>query len=457
MIEQVLNKEVLLVLLASMKEQASSMEGEARRSSVDPEVPVIAEPEELLNDIDKATADLFSDEREERRAGEINFTSLDRNTYIPRSPEVSNLQSAVEAYFLERRPDLIENAADEERRNQIGPIAGERLSIWQIDNDRRVFGAFEETDIRWINALFAQGLRKFRSRHPFVERPVRTTAIPLREDNVRLLVVGDWGSGIPRARKLAEAMRRELDSAKHYERHVIHLGDVYYSGWKYEYARRFLREWPVQPAEAVSIGSFTLNGNHDMYSGGWDYYDYALADTRFAHWQGKSSLFHLANRFWQFLGIDTSYEDGGLAGTQINWLREEVRSERKTVLLSHHQYCSAYEHPASAMIEKIDPLLTETHIAGWLWGHEHRCVSYDEVSGIRYPRCLGHGGVPVYQMHGTSDPIPAPGNWEYRDYIDGGLELWARFGFATLDLHGDKIHMRYLDEEGVEVRTETWT
>ena len=32
--------------------------------------------------------------------------------------------------------------------------------------------------------------------------------------------------------------------------------------------------------------SWALNGNHDMYSGGWGYFDHLLADERFSRQRG---------------------------------------------------------------------------------------------------------------------------------------------------------------------------
>jgi hypothetical protein len=52
-------------------------------------------------------------------------------------------------------------------------------------------------------------------------------------------------------------------------------------------------------------------------------------------------------------------------------------------------------------------------------------------------------------------PTPPPGEWEYRDYVDGGLELWAKFGFVVLDFNYDKIGVRYINEDGGEDRKET--
>jgi hypothetical protein len=462
MIQQVLNRQLLQDLLASMQTQAQFSVDEERRAATGTPMDDMSksEREELLDSLKAAQE--YRPEGEEQisdRRGEISeLTLADRNTYIPPSPEIANLQSAIEQYFHKERSDVVETPQlDDDRRGSV-PVAGSRLTIWpEYLEDRRLFGRFEQTDVGWINSLFAKGIRKFRRKHDFIERPARKEPISFPDEKVRVIIFGDWGSGIPRAHKISDFIRRELDDdkVKDWQKHVIHLGDVYYSGWEYEYRNRFLNDWPVKPEEKDKIGSFNLNGNHDMYSGGWAYYDYALADERFAAWQGKSSLFHLANNHWQVFGLDTSHDDAALRGDQAAWVSGAARKGLKTMLLSHHQYCSAYEKASQKVIDGIQPVLNKLDVAAWLWGHEHRCMTYKNVSRIRFPRCLGHAGVPVYQTHDLNGPTPAPGEWEYRDYIDGGPELWAKFGFAVLDFQRDKISVRYIDEDGGEDHKET--
>ena len=61
-------------------------------------------------------------------------------------------------------------------------------------------------------------------------------------DDARLVVVGDWGTGLPRARDVAALMQDKIAEALAGSRqvHVLHLGDVYYSGLETEDQRRFL-------------------------------------------------------------------------------------------------------------------------------------------------------------------------------------------------------------------------
>jgi hypothetical protein len=127
---------------------------------------------------------------------------------------------------------------------------------------------------------------------------------------------------------------------------------------------------------------------------------------------------------------------------------------QKVLLFSHHQLFSAYEPVSAKLQEKIAPVLGTGRITSWFWGHEHRCVLYNPNDEVQYARCIGHGGVPVYMFHGEQDQYPLPAKYEYRRYIDGGLEHWAIFGFAVLDFEGKVINVKYVNEFGEAYKTE---
>jgi len=469
LIEQVLNKRFLQSVLRSMETVAMEpQDDDDRRGETALPEPLNAHENELLLTgirAAKSYRTVPAEEDSDRRGGEPELSVQDRKAFMPGTPELANLQSAIDEYCTEMRPDLLEETPtrsdedDDDRRREPPGLTQSRLKGLSEDvEDRRLFGPFEQTDLRWINSKFAQGLRKFRGKHDFVSRPARPP-VAFADANVRMVIFGDWASGIPRALKVGKAIRRELDEGKKLgkQQHVIHLGDVYYSGWESEYRDRLLKDWPVRLDEKGSISSFNLNGNHDMFSGGWAYYDYALKDERFKCWQGKSSLFQLENSKWQIFGMDTAWENAALKEDQAAWILGAAKPGKKTILLSHHQFCSSYEGVSADVTERIAPVLQKLDVVAWLWGHEHRCETYNAVPGIRFPRCLGHGGVPVYQFHDRGDPLPAPGQWEYRDYVDGNAELWSKFGFVTLDFEGDTVHVRYLNEDGGVDRTETMT
>jgi hypothetical protein len=226
MIEQVLSKTFLLNVLTKMEEAAKSpLRAGGRRSTKDAERLSQAETATVLEDLRKAREDAGEPVKRTRRmSSAAGPPSADEKVYIPASPELSNLQSAIEQYVFEHRPELLQRDPQTmTRRGKTTSVTGMRLK----SSDRRLFGRFEVTDLRWINSLFAKGMTKFRGKHAFVPRPARETPISLPDEKLRLVIFGDWGSGIPRAQKVSKAIRRELDYgiAHGLQQHVIHVGE----------------------------------------------------------------------------------------------------------------------------------------------------------------------------------------------------------------------------------------
>jgi Calcineurin-like phosphoesterase len=381
----------------------------------------------------------------------------DDYAYVPRDPLLGLFQSSLEGYAADALPVEEEQMLDDRRSGPVPVVTDRRLAGVDLRlsaEGRRLWGRMEVahpkilSDPRWILSVVSMAKRRVHGRAPFVERPGEP---PPLADCARIVVVGDWGSGLPRAIEVADRIKKELGDpeAARRQKHVIHLGDVYYGGEKREYLENFLAPWPVAPG-TTGVASYTLNGNHDMYAGGQDYFGTALADARFAC-QGGSSMFVLANEHWQFLGLDTAYEEGGLYGDQAAWISRMRREhpDRKTVLLSHHQLFSAYEPGAQELRRKIRPVLDEQEVDAWFWGHEHRCLAYRDRERVRFASCVGHGGIPEYLV--KQPPVSPQGLvYEYRLVHGEGWQPWITFGFVVLDVDGPRIHARYVDEDGNE-------
>jgi hypothetical protein len=470
MIAPILNREFVLQQLREIKSGLAALFADfERRAALPKQYPEIS-PEDV-----KAARQLIEEaeaHEAERSSGQVGFepppperrgqvpAPIDDFSFFSRDPVISNIQSALEAYFEEAQPQQIEEAElpDDRRRGPSDDVAVTERTLAGVQlrrevDGRRVFDQFSVTDVRWISCLFAMGIRQFRSKRQFNPNPA--TPVPIG-DRARVVLVSDWGTGLPRAQKVATEIRKVLDQGKaeNLEQHVVHLGDVYYSGWKREYEKRFLGYWPVPPSEADSIGSWSLNGNHDMYSGGHGYYDFLLRDPRFRRHE-QSSFFRLFNRHWQILGLDTAWDDGGLKDPQAAWVEAQASASGvQTILLSHHQLFSAYEKPSWTLREKLKNLIEADRIHGWFWGHEHRCILFKPYDHVPCGRLIGYGGTPVYMWHEQTDPVPLPGEYEYRAYLQKGLERWALFGFAVLDFAGPTIRVRYIDENGLEHKRE---
>jgi hypothetical protein len=206
-----------------------------------------------------------------------------------------------------------------------------------------------------------------------------------------------------------------------------------------------------------------------MYSGGFGYFGTLLGDARFSKQRspdGKAtSFFRLRSPSWDFIGLDTSWYpevlfeglQAVLQDPQGQYVRSTADGDqahpRKLALLSHHQYVSAYSPSdiGPVLKSKLGPVVQRDRVTAWWWGHEHRCMGFTPAPGVRFPRCMGNGGVPTDPPGG---PLPASVAWENRDQVVDAGQTWLRFGYTVLDLRGDRIEARYLNDRGDGVHQE---
>ncbi len=355
--------------------------------------------------------------------------------------------------------------------------------------DRHPLTIFETRQIwDWIKSY----LQHLGPRHDFLpaSRAPNGTSIYKVPNNARLSIAGDWGTGTDEAYFVADQMMKWDDGGG--PDITIHLGDTYFVGDPREVEENCLGgEGPdidkTIPKEdfvtwpAGSLGRLALNGNHEMYTGGHAYFDIMLphmgippGDPKKGQKGQGCSFFCLENDYWRVIGLDTGYNSVGwpiiehipglapkcpLRNELLSWLRETVRPKAKqkgTVLLSHHQYFSAFPKepnfpkPANQLTEFFSG---ETFV--WLWGHEHRFSGYHLVSGDFnvHARCIGHGGMPIELCPPRpKDPKdPYPGKLRFYDnrlnplypVNDRKDPKLALNGYAEVAFSDDTITIRY--------------
>src|SRR5262249_47817337 len=157
-------------------------------------------------------------------------------------PQAAMLQSSMDAYY--RASGSV--TADEN-------VYGETLNRDPLDStnvqsppmDSRGFFNVMKNDPRWVGFLYAKAIRLFNGKREFVDNTSKVA--PLGSD-ARVILVADWASGIPRAERLMQVMRAKfiLPVRENRSVHVIHLGDVYYTGMDVEYVRHLELLWPVK-------------------------------------------------------------------------------------------------------------------------------------------------------------------------------------------------------------------
>jgi len=303
-----------------------------------------------------------------------------------------------------------------------------------------------------------------RPRHSFPtygpEASPRPGVFPL-PDKCLVALAGDWGTGTDSAYRVAKRIRALHPDV------TIHLGDVYYSGTEREYRDYFLGEedWP-----RGAVGTYALNGNHEMYSGGTGYFDAALKSLR-----QKTSYFCLESPAWRIVAVDTGYYARSVPFLELlltgcirlpspnrRWLRDVVFADpadrRPVVLLSHHQWFSAFESEYRRVGKNLAPYLDRVVL--WLWGHEHRFAGYAPFGRGRAPRvrarCIGHGGMPVELRHRSprTDRNLVFSDERRARFVDGDPIGYC--GFALLRLDGPDLRLTYVDEMGTNLLEEQW-
>jgi hypothetical protein len=264
---------------------------------------------------------------------------------------------------------------------------------------------FSNRDIQgWLRSLF-DWVGQLRP-HPIM-RPSGTRPAEL-PNQARAALLGDWGTGLYGAVPCAESIGQDRG---HFDL-LMHLGDVYYSGTKREVQERFLNVWPYREG-AINR---SINSNHEMYSGGYAYFERTLPE-----FGQESSYFALQNDHWLLVGLDVAYTDHDIDDEQLEWLERVIAAagDRKVLLFSHHQLFSRFDDQGPRLAAKLGGLLRSGRIFAWYWGHEHRCVLYepDQRYGGLLGRCLGHGGMPYTRRAVANIP---------RDHTVG-QSIWRRF------------------------------
>jgi len=335
--------------------------------------------------------------------------------------------------------------------------------------------------LRWLPQYLSH---RVGYRHKFVTYPASDLSNGVYQlkggfEETRVALAGDWATGTDEAAAVAEHI------ASFNPHYTIHLGDVYYVGDRSEAGENFLGidnpdndyepcRWPLG-----SLGSFALNGNHEMYALGKAYFEAmlpALGAIKDGRPQGqRASFFCLENEYWRIIALDTGYKsigipvleyfwppDCGLPAELLQWLRKIVRpgDGRATILLSHHQYFSRYDEAYPRQAVQLKEFFAQQPVL-WFWGHEHRLVIYQEYAqggGIRaFGRCIGHGGMPI-ELPGRLKDANCPVEFEDTRLYSNDENLTVGFnGYATLSLRGNNLEVRYLDVLGRTVFSEQWS
>lgn len=319
---------------------------------------------------------------------------------------------------------------------------------------------FDSGDLGWSVVLLARLEERLKGKHVFVHSADFTVFRYDMPESTSLALFADWATGEAPALTIKAAIEKQSPEF------TIHLGDTYYAGFGDEISHNLVSCWPggVQYRK-----SFTLNGNHEMYSGGNAYFNILPLFGQ------PASYFNLGNQHWRLIALDTSWCEragdtpssswGELVNVEVDWLKAQIAHAQtfnppaRIILLTHHQLFSAFDGDGLGkyLLPQVKPLLDSDSIYAWFWGHEHRGIVYDQNETYKVrARCIGHGGFPYppdnkQPAHLQQFPIlwreqrPEPGNAWY------GMR-----GFAMLRFAGAQVKIEYIDQTGATTFSEAW-
>jgi 3',5'-cyclic AMP phosphodiesterase CpdA len=274
-------------------------------------------------------------------------------------------------------------------------------------------------------------------------------------NHARVGIIGDWGTGMDDARALLEQLRdlKDPGTGRVGIDALIHLGDIYYSGTPEECDRFLAMVRSVFEGREIPV--FNLPGNHDYYAFGHGFYP--MLDQLNAGrpaWRQQASYFCLRTEdgAWQFLGMDTGYNDRNpavqyapwLTDSEIAWHRHKLDTFKgKTILLSHHQLFSAssdirWNTPRNYLNDHLLNVFEDyfDRVAAWFWGHEHNLVLYrNGLLGLASGRLVGAS---AYEETTGEDPYAV--KHPQIPYLDptrfrlSASEGYYNHSFAVIDL-----------------------
>ncbi|HYX29446.1 MAG TPA: metallophosphoesterase [Pyrinomonadaceae bacterium] len=389
-------------------------------------------------------------------AASLNFADQqNEDWYVPRNQAVAVFQAAMDEYLEQKNAPEAPPQGGGASAASVGEgaLSHEEIAANVFYNGESpgsagagamaaaIIEQFSNLDPGWASWVLVKAKAWLTGKHAFTSHQSLTDFRFDMNDEATIAVVGDWGGGNAAAQAVAKQIKQINPD------HVIHLGDVYYAGTPKETKERFLQYWPT-PTDPGK--SFALNSNHEMYGGGYGYFDITLPTFK-----QPASYFSLSNNHWRLIGLDTGYDEHELHDPQAEWLAAQLADDgKKNILFSHHQPFSAYEtEDCSKLLSKMKPFMDSGKIDGWIWGHEHLCVTYQPYMGIKGV-CLGNGCFPYNPP--TIQPR-APVEWLNNRAQPDDNDFKGVHTFALLTINPDQIEIKYIDQDGFVGHTQTWT
>lgn len=252
----------------------------------------------------------------------------------------------------------------------------------------------------------------------------------------RVAIVGDIGTGTDVAAAVLVAALKFAPDA------ILHLGDVYFSGTRFETDHRLIglvRE--VLRGNGRRVPFFTVPGNHEYFTGAVSFLHALdsgeLVDTPAQRQQASYFCLRTADDGWQFLGLDTGYHghymNVAAAAQQATLERLHIgRVETAGEGASPHwptdrnpyfRHASLADLPVRDTTSPVDQVTVRTDEAVW---HLDKLASFPGRSILlSHHQLYSALDVCGIAQHRDASGTPDPADFN-REWINTGL--WRQFG-----------------------------
>ncbi len=246
-------------------------------------------------------------------------------------------------------------------------------------------------------------------------------SLPLKENSVRFLVVGDTGTGTKQQNELAELMHR-YRQAFPYEFALL-MGDNMYGGEKAEdFKMKFENVYKKLLDEKVTF--YASLGNHDESN--QRFYD-------LFNMKGEE-YYRIERGNVAFYALNSNYMDK----KQVKWFEEQLAKDTaqwKVAFFHHPPYSSGGKHGSSSGLrEVVEPIFLKYGVNVVLAGHEHFYERIKPQKGIYY-FISGAGG--KLREGDVKDGSPLTEKAYDKD-----------MSFMLFEVAGDEMHFQVISRTG---------
>jgi hypothetical protein len=250
-------------------------------------------------------------------------------------------------------------------------------------------------------------------------------------DPIRVLAIGDFGTGSPTQQTVAATMLRY-----HHEHPFdfgITLGDNYQDDGAYTPTDPRWQKYWEQFYPQLGIPFYVSPGNHDwIYSA-----DSAAAEILYQkspQWRLPAPYYTFIAGPVQFFAVNTVF----MSGAQLLWLQEGLQKStaKWKIVYGHYQIYSAVRGDNPELIKRLFPILEQNHVDAYLCGHEHLFQHLRPEGGVHFF---------VSGSSGLEGEVPKP----YDRLLFTAKEKQA--GFTVLEADNKTLTVKFIDAGGKQI------